>query len=257
MGRVNASDSHRPEAVANDEVYVRRYRPHSERRSLFSFVVQGEQSSPSAPRCAKGQVVKLKNEVRLNPRDALVTTSSGSDSAAFQTTPSTTFSSTRHLAETLCPSELNFLWEGWLGVFTNASPEAIVNKSQQKDFAAYARLMGRCFSEFRRVLKPGRWMTVEFHNSQNSVWNAIQQAIMESGFIIADVRVLDKKQGTFKQVTTAAAVKQDLVIQRPSRMPGLSSASSLRPARPKVFGTSCARICAGFLSSSKRMVAQR
>lgn len=55
-------------------------------------------------------------------------------------------------------------------------------------------------------------MTVEFHNSQNSVWNAIQLAVMESGFIIADVRLLDKKQGTFKQVTTIAAVKQDLVI---------------------------------------------
>ena len=44
-------------------------------------------------------------------------------------------------------------------------------------------------------------MTVEFHNSQNRVWNAIQEAILRAGFVVADVRTLDKKQGTFKQVT--------------------------------------------------------
>jgi hypothetical protein len=33
-----------------------------------------------------------------------------------------------------------------------------------------------------------------------------------AGFVIADVRILDKQQGTFKQLTYASAVKQDLVI---------------------------------------------
>ena len=55
-------------------------------------------------------------------------------------------------------------------------------------------------------------MTVEFHNSKNSVWNAIQEAITRAGFVIADVRTLDKVQGSFKQVTSAGTVKQDLVI---------------------------------------------
>ena len=55
-------------------------------------------------------------------------------------------------------------------------------------------------------------MTVEFHNSKNSVWNAIQEALQRAGFVIADVRTLDKQQGTFKQVTSGGAVKQDLVI---------------------------------------------
>jgi hypothetical protein len=55
-------------------------------------------------------------------------------------------------------------------------------------------------------------MTVEFHNSKNSVWNAIQEALQTAGFVIADVRTLDKKQGSFKQVTSASAVKQDLII---------------------------------------------
>jgi hypothetical protein len=55
-------------------------------------------------------------------------------------------------------------------------------------------------------------MTVEFHNSQNRVWNAIQESLQHAGFVVADVRTLDKKQGSFKQVTSGGAVKQDLVI---------------------------------------------
>ena len=109
-------------------------------------------------------------------------------------------------------SELNFLWEAWLKVFTNNKPEAITNKVQGKGLPEYQRLMTECFKEYYRVLKPGRWMTVEFHNSKNSVWNAIQEALQTAGFVIADVRTLDKKQGSFKQVTSASAVKQDLII---------------------------------------------
>jgi len=109
-------------------------------------------------------------------------------------------------------SELNFLWEAWLKVFTNNKPEAIENKVQGKGLPEYQRLMTECFKEYYRVLKPGRWMAVEFHNSKNSVWNSIQEVLQTAGFVIADVRTLDKKQGSFKQVTSANAVKQDLVI---------------------------------------------
>jgi hypothetical protein len=109
-------------------------------------------------------------------------------------------------------SELSFLWEAWLRVFTNNQSEAIENKTQGKGLLEYQRLMTECFKEYYRVLKPGRWMTVEFHNSKNAVWNAIQEALQVAGFIIADVRTLDKKQGSFKQVTSANATKQDMII---------------------------------------------
>jgi len=114
--------------------------------------------------------------------------------------------------DNLMYSELNFLWEAWLRVFTNNKPEAIENKVQGKGLPEYQRLMMECFKEYYRVLKPGRWMTVEFHNSKNSVWNAIMEALQTAGFVIADIRTLDKKQGSFKQVTSASAVKQDLII---------------------------------------------
>ena len=109
-------------------------------------------------------------------------------------------------------SELNYLWDAWLGVLTNNQPEAIMNRSQRKGLFEYQALIENCFAEFFRVLKPGRWLTVEFHNSQNSVWNAIHEAITRGGFVVADVRTLDKKQGNFNQVNAAGAVKQDLII---------------------------------------------
>jgi DNA modification methylase len=109
-------------------------------------------------------------------------------------------------------SELNFLWEAWLKVFTNNKPEAIENKVQGKGLLEYQHLITRCFQEYYRLLKPGRWMTVEFHNSKNSVWSAIQEALQYAGFVIADVRSIDKQQGSFNQVTAAGAVKQDLII---------------------------------------------
>ena len=109
-------------------------------------------------------------------------------------------------------SELSFIWEAWLKVITNNKDEAIMNKSQDKGLLEYQNLMMGCFSEFFRVLKPGRWMTVEFHNSKNAVWNAIQEALSRTGFVVADVRTLDKKQQSFKQINSNGAVKQDLVI---------------------------------------------
>lgn len=109
-------------------------------------------------------------------------------------------------------SELNFLWETWLTVSTEARDEAIINKSVSKSILEYKALMEESFKSYYRVLKPGKWITIEFSNSQASVWNAIQETVQKSGFIIANVSALDKKQGSFKAVTTTTAVKQDLVI---------------------------------------------
>lgn len=115
--------------------------------------------------------------------------------------------------DNLMYSELNFLWESWLKVKTQNRCEAIVNKSQNKAVPDYMRLMERCFAEYFRILKPGRWITVEFHNSKNSVWNAIQSALSMAGFIVADVRTLDKQHSSYNQVNASSqAIKQDLVI---------------------------------------------
>lgn len=116
-------------------------------------------------------------------------------------------------------SEMNFLWESWIKIFTNNDNEAIINPIQNKNLDDYTDLITACFSEFFRVLKPNRWITVEFHNSRMNVWKSIQKAIIQSGFIIAQVAILDKKHGTIYQDRKIDSVKNDLVINayKPSK----------------------------------------
>jgi DNA modification methylase len=114
--------------------------------------------------------------------------------------------------DNLMYSELSFISESWLRIFTNNHTEAIINKTQQKGLNEYAVLMQAAFREYYRVLKPKRWITVVFHNSKSAVWNAIQEGMTKAGFIIASVTTLDKQQGSFKQVNAAGAVANDLII---------------------------------------------
>jgi len=109
-------------------------------------------------------------------------------------------------------SELNFLWESWLKVKTDNAKEAIMNRIQSKGILEYQSLMTEGFSEYFRVLKPNRWITIEFSNTRAAVWNALQNALISAGFIVADVRSLDKKQGSIMGYTTSTAPLEDLAI---------------------------------------------
>ena len=109
-------------------------------------------------------------------------------------------------------ADLNLITESWHRVFTNSNKEAVVDKFKDKDLPEYQSLMLHCFKRYYSALKPGQWITVEFSNSSAAVWNAIQSTLQNAGFIVANVSVLDKQQGSFRAVTTTTAVKQDLVI---------------------------------------------
>ncbi|EML7852907.1 site-specific DNA-methyltransferase [Pseudomonas aeruginosa] len=135
--------------------------------------------------------------------------------------------------ENIYYADLNFLVESWHGVITNEVPEAIIDRVRGKGVFEYQVAMERCFAEYHRVLKPGRWMTVVFSNSKAAVWNAIQVSLQKAGFVVAEVAALDKKQGSFKQVTSTTAVKQDLVISVYKPNGGLERRLAERGATPE------------------------
>ena len=114
-------------------------------------------------------------------------------------------------------SESSFCWEYFLGVATNARSEAIISRHNSKGLLEYRQLVSAVLGECYRVLKPGRWITVEFSNRSNAVWNALSEAIQVAGLVIADVRVFDKKHGTIRQ-DMGQSIKKDLIISayRPS-----------------------------------------
>ena len=62
-------------------------------------------------------------------------------------------------------SEMNFLWESWLGKFTDPISEAVINRYQSKDLEEYQALMTDSLKEAYRVLRMGHWMVLVFMNS--------------------------------------------------------------------------------------------
>lgn len=157
-------------------------------------------------------IAKLKNTISgFSAENCIISTNSLTETGVPENSIDYVFTDPP-FGDNLMYSELSFMWEAWLKVKTNNVSEAIMNSSQSKGLLEYQNLMTGCFTEYYRVLKPGHWMTVEFHNSKNAVWNAIQESLSRAGFIIADVRTLDKKQSSYTQIKNTSAVKQDLVI---------------------------------------------
>jgi 16S rRNA G966 N2-methylase RsmD len=109
-------------------------------------------------------------------------------------------------------SDVNIVTEAFVGGLTDKRFEAIVNPTEGKYLGSYTQAMTECFTEIRRVLKPGRWLTLVFSNSRSAVWNSIQLSLARSGFVVTDVRVLNKGGGTIYQDSFAGTAKQDLVV---------------------------------------------
>jgi DNA modification methylase len=90
--------------------------------------------------------------------------------------------------------ELNYIWESWLKVHTRSDFDAIESKALNRNLSSYQKIMVSAFTELHRVLKPGRWVTVEFSNTKASVWNVLQNALQISGLVVASVAALDKQK---------------------------------------------------------------
>ncbi len=109
-------------------------------------------------------------------------------------------------------AEANFIAEAWLGPVTDRRQEAIMSKAQAKSSLDYRVLLAESFSSLRRCLSPRGQMTVMFHASTQEPWNALRGALGDAGLKSRGIARLDKKQGSFKQITSGGAVEGDLLI---------------------------------------------
>ena len=109
-------------------------------------------------------------------------------------------------------AELHFINEAWLGRYTDRADEAIVSNSQRKTLADYQGLLTKAFSEARRLLKPSGKATVVFHSASADVWRTLQSAYTDAGLHVECAGVLEKTQGSFKQVTANGSVRGDPVL---------------------------------------------
>lgn len=118
-------------------------------------------------------------------------------------------------------SDASFLWEAWLDDFTATSEEAVVNSSLRpehggKSLQDYEKLMAASFAEVARVMRPGAWASVMFHNSDDAVWSALERALESADLELESAVAFDKTQPSFKgvkQLTNAEKVSSfDLVL---------------------------------------------
>ena len=82
--------------------------------------------------------------------------------------------------------ELSYMASCWLGLNNDWKNEIVVNPKQGKDTHKYRQMLLEAFSEIYRVLKPGKYMTVTFHNRELKYWNALMYAILNAGFEYVD-----------------------------------------------------------------------
>jgi DNA modification methylase len=87
--------------------------------------------------------------------------------------------------------ESSYLWISWLYPDLDAKAylqtlidhEVVLNEQQEKPFDRYYSMLHATFKEVARVLKPGGYMHLTFHNPTTKVRNATIRAAMYAGFV--------------------------------------------------------------------------
>ncbi len=85
-------------------------------------------------------------------------------------------------SDILSYSELNIIYESWLGIKTDPTEEMIVSKFQKKDIDDYASRFEMFLKRSYKLLKDGKILTLVFHHPNISHWSTLQESIQNSGF---------------------------------------------------------------------------
>lgn len=120
--------------------------------------------------------------------------------------------------------ELNFVWEAWLGFDTHwHDEEIIVNEVRGKTEDDWARMMRQAMAECYRVLKPGRCVSLCYHDTSEGTWALVQDIMAEAGFVVEksdSALYIDTVQKSYNQLVADKVNKRDLVINFRKPKPG-------------------------------------
>jgi len=87
--------------------------------------------------------------------------------------------------------ELSTLWASWLNkngdFILDFGGEVTINQNQKKDFDFYHNMLRSAFKEVFRVLKPEKYLTITFHNTDIKIYNSILKAVVRVGFDLEKV----------------------------------------------------------------------
>jgi hypothetical protein len=84
--------------------------------------------------------------------------------------------------------ELNFVWESWLGFSGDwLKNEIIVNPYRNKTVEQWDRDMGVALANCYRALKPDRWLSLCYHDTDPGTWTRVQDMLLDTGFDIHSI----------------------------------------------------------------------
>ena len=148
--------------------------------------------------------------------------------------------------------ELNFVWEAWLDFDTNwHDEEIIVNEVRGKtdgrlgshDEEGDGRVLSGC-------LKPGRWLSLCYHDTSEGTWALVQDIMAEVGFVVDktdSALFIDTGQKSYNQLTADKATKRDLVLNFRKPKAG-ELRSSLRLVDGRTFAELGTQVIRDFLT---------
>jgi DNA modification methylase len=160
----------------------------------------------------------------IRTRDLMISTQSACDLAPIQTGSIDYVFTDPPYSYKIQFGELNFMWEAWLGMCSDwKEEEIIVNDVRLKDEEDWRDRMSLAMAECYRVLKPGRWVSLCYHDSAEGSWQSLQDMMAECGFLVdkgEGALYIDTDRKSWKQLVADKVTKRDLVINFRKPKPG-------------------------------------
>ncbi len=158
-------------------------------------------------------------------------------------------------ADSVQYGELNYAWEAWLGFDTKwLQEEIVVNETRGLAEADWEDRILKVMNQCYRVLKPGRWMSLCYHDTSEGTWQLVQDIVAEAGFVVDKndtALFIDTSQKSRNQLTADKTTKRDLVLNlRKPKSGEWRLGQIIIPANTDVatFGELAGRIVRDFLT---------
>jgi len=120
--------------------------------------------------------------------------------------------------------ELNFLREAFLDIGrSNLNKEIIINEVRGLGEGDWSNRMRSVAKHLFRILKPGRWVTLCYHDTSEGTWEIVQDIMAEAGFLSDESKsavFIETRQKSIKQITADKVNKRDLVVNFRKPRPG-------------------------------------
>jgi ParB-like chromosome segregation protein Spo0J len=110
-------------------------------------------------------------------------------------------------ADTMPFGDLNFIWDSWLGAVANHDAEAIGTSWKGR--------MTAVFKEVYRVLKPGAFCSVCYHDTSEGTWADLLDVMAEAGLCAVfgkDVLYIETTAKSYQQTVADKVIKRDHVV---------------------------------------------